>query len=189
MKKLGLCSVVCARLGARVVATDGAEAALDSLRRNAAANLPGPEPGSEPGSGPASGCLEVRALAWGDRAAVSALAAELGGAADAVLMADVPYASNRAAWPDLVQTVLDLTAPAAPAAGTDGAESIDGARRPVVLWAHAARDDASRFESPAFQAELLAPLRRSFILQQVPASDLHPAYADSNVRVFVLQRR
>ena len=201
---LGLCSLVCCKLGAaEVVATDGSESVLELLKRNAAENL---APQQREG-----GRLTIRRLRWGDAEGITALRSEqssssgreaaavaAGGAFDVVVMADVAYQRNAGAWPALVSTVVQLTDPAPSAAtatttpaATTTAAAADTARRPppVVLWAHAARDDESRLESERFSRDLIAPLREHFAIAQVDAASLHPAYRTSNVRVFVLTRR
>ena len=177
---LGLLSLVATKLGAsRVVATDGSTNVLDLLRNNAKSNLTPEELGR----------LEVRQLRWVAEDETDDLPRDLlaggGGGGEeeevVVLMADVCYQRNAVAWPALVNTVGALTEE------VPGDES-QGAK-PVVLWAHAARDDESRLESERFERDLLEPLRRKFTVRLVDSALLHPAYQKSNVRVFVLTRR
>ena len=66
---LGLCSLVCCKLGAaEVVATDGSESVLELLKRNAAENL---APQQREG-----GRLTIRRLRWGDAEGITALRSE-----------------------------------------------------------------------------------------------------------------
>jgi 2-polyprenyl-3-methyl-5-hydroxy-6-metoxy-1,4-benzoquinol methylase len=153
---LGLCSIVCAKLGAsKILATDGSEGVVELLARNAQVNLP-----LEPS-------FKAMRLQWGDLEATAPL-----GKFDIVVLADVTYGSNRGSWAALVATVQALC--------TKGT---------MVVWAHASRDDDSRFESPVFQSELLAPFRSAFAVSQIEPKSLHPAYAKSNLRVFSMKRR
>ena len=172
---LGLCSIVCSKVGAKsVVSTDGSESILQLLQRNADANLSPREQST----------LETRQLKWGDAAAAADLLKSeiLATGIDVVLMADVAYQRNAAAWPLLVQTVTTLTE-------EQNISDASPKRSPVVLWAHAARDDESRVDSDRFRRDLMAPLRRLFLVNQVDSALLHPAYRKSNVSVYVLKRR
>jgi len=174
---LGMCSIACCKLGAQeVVATDGSQGTLELLERNANANLSPSE----------RAVLSVQRLEWSTEEAQPANP-EFGGPFDVVMLADVAYEANKNAWPALVATIKRLTDPAL----GSGEESHSASScSPIVLWAHAARDDESRFESDRFQRELLGPLRKLFSVTQVDAAKLHPAYANgSNLRVFVMRRR
>ena len=172
---LGLCSIVCCKVGAKsVLSTDGSESILQLLQRNADANLSPREHST----------LETRQLKWGDAAAAADLLKSeiLATGIDVVLMADVAYQRNAAAWPLLVQTVTTLTE-------EQNLSDASPKRPPVVLWAHAARDDESRVDSDRFRRDLMEPLRRLFLVNQVDSALLHPAYRKSNVSVYVLKRR
>lgn len=158
---LGLCSVVCAKLGAtEVVATDGSADLAALIDRNAEANG-------------VKSKVHARVLDWSDLSGAEAL-----GSADVIIMADVAYEGNRANWTDLVRMVTFLTS-----------RKSQSNAEPVLVWAHADRGDASRFSSSVFQSELFAPLKENFEINQVGSADLHPAYQKSNVRLFVLKRR
>lgn len=78
---LGLCSLVAERCsrGGVVVATDGDDLAVDSLRRNIALN---------------DSKVFVRKLRWGDVEAGKSILDEFGGQFDYVLAADVAYDEN-----------------------------------------------------------------------------------------------
>jgi hypothetical protein len=184
---LGLCSIAACKLGAReVFATDGAQGVLELIERNAQANLSPVE----------RAALSVHCLKWGTD---DESCKDIVGPFDLVLLADVAYESNKAAWPALVATVERLTnvntrrddgnLGGGPAKSSNSKQR-QQTRTPVVVWAHAARDDESRFESDRFQREILVPLRKHFVVSQVSATELHPAYAaGSNLRLFILQRR
>ena len=64
---LGLCSIVAHRMGLRVVATDGDESVLSSLRRNACRNgvLSEDNGDGEEDQGQAQATLRTRLLQWG----------------------------------------------------------------------------------------------------------------------------
>eukprot|EP00927_Polykrikos_kofoidii_P055132 TRINITY_DN49431_c0_g1_i1.p1 TRINITY_DN49431_c0_g1~~TRINITY_DN49431_c0_g1_i1.p1 ORF type:complete len:988 (+),score=167.95 TRINITY_DN49431_c0_g1_i1:50-3013(+) len=106
---LGLPSIVAARLGLRMVATDGDDAVLELLHGNAERS--GPPPCCE-------GSLAVKKLLWGPEASTAALGLgdsdgnsvkDIGKSPDLLLAADVVYANDREALTeDLVTTMLHL---------------------------------------------------------------------------------
>lgn len=96
---LGLPSIVAAKLGFRMIATDGDTAVIDMLRENAAKNPP-----------PKGGSLEVKELLWGPAALPSSL--KLSEAPDLLLAADVVYAGARTDLTrQLIDTMLQLSGP------------------------------------------------------------------------------
>ena len=159
----GLVSMVCSRLGAEVAATDGSDKVLGLLSKNAAANRRGEEDKE----------MTVRRLEWGTTVDwVESFQPEV------VVLADVFYSANSGSWPALIETLQSLS-------WTEG-KGPEARRFPTVVWAHAARDDGTQFESPDFAARVLNPLRATFAISEVDRALLHPAYTKSNVRVVVL---
>jgi len=95
---LGLPSIVAARLGVKMVATDGDAAALRLLQRNAASN------------GPRASPIQVERLLWGVENPVSLLRLEH--PPDLLLASDVVYASAKEELSNkLIATMLSLAGP------------------------------------------------------------------------------
>eukprot|EP00614_Pseudopedinella_elastica_P012088 CAMPEP_0172610006 /NCGR_PEP_ID=MMETSP1068-20121228/29885_1 /TAXON_ID=35684 /ORGANISM="Pseudopedinella elastica, Strain CCMP716" /LENGTH=448 /DNA_ID=CAMNT_0013413631 /DNA_START=1 /DNA_END=1347 /DNA_ORIENTATION=- len=95
---IGLCSIVAARLGMRVVASDGDQSVLEQLAANVARNPP--TSGDE---------LRSALLRWGDPSPLEALGIE--GAPDLVMATGCVYGRDSGVWSALARTLAELAGP------------------------------------------------------------------------------
>eukprot|EP00668_Euglena_longa_P000806 GGOE01000975.1.p1 GENE.GGOE01000975.1~~GGOE01000975.1.p1 ORF type:complete len:285 (+),score=35.31 GGOE01000975.1:37-855(+) len=153
----GMCGILCAMLGARVILTDR-EANLSLCRTNMERNTPALEALCSPQ--PA-----VQALHWGDASDVQRALTYTNCDIDVILCCDLllPYAPEL--QQPLVQTINVL---------------LRSSRRPAqALFCYQVRFDVQTFFDEVASAQL--------ICQEVSHDALHPEYQAEDLRVFILQ--
>ena len=156
---VGLLSIVAARLGVSMVATDGDDAVLELLAENVAS-----QPWED---GEAVPRVRVRPLRWGAPAVLGALG--LTRPAGLVLATGVVYGADPEGWAGLVDSLVQLS-------DEDS----------LVLLAHGqgAAPGLHRTEGPFF-----ARLACHFHYTALPLQTLHPDYRGSGCVVHALRRR
>ena len=157
---VGLLSIVAARLGVSMVATDGDDAVLDLLRENV-----NRQQWSETQTGEEH--VRVRQLKWGAPDVLDMLG--LTAPAGLILATGVVYGGDPEGWAGLVDTMVQLSD-----------------RETLVLLAHGqgAAPGLHRTEGPFFDRVAVY-----FEYTTIPLHTLHPSYRRSGCVIHALRRR
>ena len=157
---VGLLSIVAARLGVSMIATDGDDAVLDLLRENVSRQPWTKDPAKEEH-------VRVRQLKWGAPDVLESLG--LQAPAGLVLATGVVYGGDPEGWAGLVDSMIQLSD-----------------QSTLVLLAHGqgAAPGLHRTEGPFFDR-----VAEHFDYAPVPLHTLHPSYRRSGCVIHALRRR